>query len=68
MQALIVVSRTITANGSSIIESASAPLPDDLTLDPLTEARRRGYVAAMLFQSLPSVTPCPPPKPTHLPN
>lgn len=70
MQSIVTVSRTISTGGTSIIETASAPLPDDLALDASTEAVRRHALAYALFCSLPQLQPksppCPPPPPNRL--
>lgn len=65
--ARVTVNRSVTVGDSSVFESASADLPDDIPLDDVTEARRRGLLAELLFLSLPSlkskteIAPCPPP-------
>ena len=64
----VTVTRTVHVEGVVVTESATARLPDDLTLDAVTECLRREMLAAALFNSLPSVqpkpippNPCPPP-------
>ena len=66
----VTVTRTLINGNFSTIESATAPLPDDLDLDYLTEIKRRQVLADALFSTLPSVRPkqIPPCPPTNLPN
>ena len=51
----VTVTRRVESEGKIIVETASAPLADDLSLDDYTESLRRQMLADALFHALPSV-------------
>ena len=57
---LVTVTRTVTTGSVSIVETASAPLPEARALlGTVGESARAGYLVAALFEALPSVKPLP---------